>query len=494
MTAIIESSQNQTFIGDTKIYMIWDLDEKKNNSLPWFNAIDVARSLGYGEKNIDGAIEKLVIDEDKKTFRELKHFATERPKNMEPNAIFVNEYGLYSLALGSRLKKAMKVQRWLAREVIPAIRKTGIYKLRKEDKKKMDDLNKKLRELRKENNALKNIQKDKNYNNRGLLYILKPINDKRYNKIEYTHNTSVPNDMKLLYEFEVDDTMAMEHCMKSKMTRIIYKGKKGYYEISLKKVKEIIHECKSFLKNNNRGSTRKEMRSVTSNNDDDNDDDEYDDDMIVYVDISHLNPQSGGSDDIDLLDESDDDNSFIDDIDNIEYDNYHEHNKIITIESGIEFDFYSNEEMIKFSSDIIRDRLNKMNDYPVLHYHANDRQSSQSIKKLNQLHEGSARNDESQLRENFNYFYGESQENESQHQDDHDRESLNDESQFQNNYSGGSRNDKSQFQDNYSGGSRNDKSQRRKDFDNYMKCPENASRLQKDFDNVYKWTLQNNKI
>lgn len=82
---------------------------------PWFVAADVCRYLEI--KNPTDALKRL--DDDERARFNLGH-----PMN-ETN--FVNEYGLYSLVLGSRKKDAKAFKRWITHEVIPSIRKTGSY-------------------------------------------------------------------------------------------------------------------------------------------------------------------------------------------------------------------------------------------------------------------------------------------------------------------------------------------------------------------------------
>ena len=48
-------------------------------------------------------------------------------------AIFINESGLYSLIIGSKLESARKFKRWVTREVLPSIRKHGGYMVAKAD-------------------------------------------------------------------------------------------------------------------------------------------------------------------------------------------------------------------------------------------------------------------------------------------------------------------------------------------------------------------------
>lgn len=85
---------------------------------PWFVGKDVAESLGH--ENPARAIRKFVDDEDKGE----TELVTPGGKQ---NAIIINESGLYSLALSSKLPSAKQFKRWITSEVIPSIRKTGGY-------------------------------------------------------------------------------------------------------------------------------------------------------------------------------------------------------------------------------------------------------------------------------------------------------------------------------------------------------------------------------
>ena len=93
---------------------------------PWFVGNDVARALGYGEgKSLPNAIAKHVDDEDKG----VTEIVTPGGKQ---TAKIINESGLYSLILSSKLPQAKSFKRWVTSEVLPAIRKTGGYKTPKQ--------------------------------------------------------------------------------------------------------------------------------------------------------------------------------------------------------------------------------------------------------------------------------------------------------------------------------------------------------------------------
>jgi prophage antirepressor-like protein len=87
---------------------------------PWFVGKDVAEILGYSQPSV--AISKKVDDDDKGISK------METPGG-EQNTIIVNESGLYSLILSSKLPTARKFKHWVTSEVLPSIRKTGSYNL-----------------------------------------------------------------------------------------------------------------------------------------------------------------------------------------------------------------------------------------------------------------------------------------------------------------------------------------------------------------------------
>lgn len=85
---------------------------------PWFVGKDVALALNY--VNPLKAIRDHVDEEDKGVNE------MDTPGGIQPVTI-INESGLYALILGSKLESAKRFKRWVTSEVLPAIRKTGIY-------------------------------------------------------------------------------------------------------------------------------------------------------------------------------------------------------------------------------------------------------------------------------------------------------------------------------------------------------------------------------
>lgn len=85
---------------------------------PWFVGKDVAEVLGYS--NTRDALNKRVDDED-------KGVANCDTLGGTQEMTIINESGLYSLILSSKLPKAKEFKRWVTSEVLPAIRKHGAY-------------------------------------------------------------------------------------------------------------------------------------------------------------------------------------------------------------------------------------------------------------------------------------------------------------------------------------------------------------------------------
>lgn len=89
--------------------------------MPWFVGRDVATALGYAKPR--NAISVHVDDEDKNSA--LIQGAIQGGTQGNPNMTIINESGLYSLILSSKLPAAKRFKRWVTSEVLPAIRRTG---------------------------------------------------------------------------------------------------------------------------------------------------------------------------------------------------------------------------------------------------------------------------------------------------------------------------------------------------------------------------------
>lgn len=87
---------------------------------PYFVGKDVAEALGY--KKPENAV-STHIDADDKTTTLIQGSGS----NYKSKTVIINESGLYSLVLSSKLPSAKKFKHWITSEVLPSIRKHGAY-------------------------------------------------------------------------------------------------------------------------------------------------------------------------------------------------------------------------------------------------------------------------------------------------------------------------------------------------------------------------------
>ena len=107
------------------------VDEKGE---PWFVGKDVARRLGY--INHRKALRDHVDEEDRKDGVTIRDSI-----GRDQEVTFINESGLYSLVLSSKLPQAKAFKRWVTSEVLPQIRKTGGYiPLKDQEGRELTDL------------------------------------------------------------------------------------------------------------------------------------------------------------------------------------------------------------------------------------------------------------------------------------------------------------------------------------------------------------------
>ena len=103
--------------------------QKDEEEMAWFCARDLCKSLGY--TNPQKAINDH-LEEEEVTKRYLL------TKGGRQQALFVNESGMYALIFGSKKENARAFRKWVTKEVLPSLRKTGKYeKINKEQNQKL---------------------------------------------------------------------------------------------------------------------------------------------------------------------------------------------------------------------------------------------------------------------------------------------------------------------------------------------------------------------
>jgi len=100
----------------------------------WLKGKDIASALGYADTK--SAIIDHVDSDDKAKIGDIEKGVKTPPLDcIHPQTIFINESGLYSLILSSKKPEAKAFKKWITSEVIPAIRKTGVFNMMKPESK-----------------------------------------------------------------------------------------------------------------------------------------------------------------------------------------------------------------------------------------------------------------------------------------------------------------------------------------------------------------------
>ena len=218
MSSIIDVFENLLKYNNKEVFIILDV----NNDI-WFKMKDILKVLEYS--SIKKAIYKLNIDKKFKIkYKYIKMYPSgDTSKNLSyhPSTIFINEAGLYQLLSNSTKIIASKFRDDLFTNILPSIRKTGIYKLKSKDNKKLKRMNKKLKE---EINYYEDKHLYKPTNNSYIYILKKNIGTKKCYKIGYTddiekrmkiYKTGKAN-IELIYYLEINfDGKQTEDCVKN---------------------------------------------------------------------------------------------------------------------------------------------------------------------------------------------------------------------------------------------------------------------------------------
>lgn len=163
------SSELQVFSYNGAEIRITDID-----GVPYFVGKDIATVLGY--KNTRDALIQHVDEEDKRESR-----ITTPSNSGYANMTVINESGLYSLIFASKLPEAKKFKHWVTHEVLPSIRKHGMYltdqalDAMKNDPEAFERVLKMYAESREENSALrKELDDSRPFTNLGRIVLSLP--------------------------------------------------------------------------------------------------------------------------------------------------------------------------------------------------------------------------------------------------------------------------------------------------------------------------------
>ncbi len=126
-----------------------DIDIFMLDGEPWFRGNDIAKILGYVHPS--QAIRDLIDADDKQSMQAL--IQKVQVKNLDPKinqnqlkSAYINESGLYTLIMSSKLEQAKKFRKWVTGTLLPTIRRSGHKKIMKqlsETQRELEDIRKK---------------------------------------------------------------------------------------------------------------------------------------------------------------------------------------------------------------------------------------------------------------------------------------------------------------------------------------------------------------
>ena len=236
----------------------------------WFKYKDILKTLQY--TSIDKAINKFDISSNfKQKYNNIEVLPSrEVPFNFQNNTLFINESGLYEVLSKSTKPIAKIFMNKYFTDIMPQIRKSGIYVSSKKDLNKINELNSKLNNLKDkvnnlkdENNFLDNKHRFHPSSN-GYAYINQTTcickgKKKKCYKFGITENikTRIPPyktgnpTFKLLYYIPLNiDINQLETCIVSvMMPHEVKKNNETVSFISLNKLKTTINDCASMIAN-----------------------------------------------------------------------------------------------------------------------------------------------------------------------------------------------------------------------------------------------------
>ncbi len=129
----------------------------KEDGSVWFVAKDVAEVLGI--QRVDDIKTKEVLDDDEKGSEKI------RTPGGSQTMVTISESGLYTLVVRSNKPSARRFRKWVTSEVIPSIRRTGIYSAKKAHKftlmrHMLDVLEAQAEEIQRHESEIKGLQMD----------------------------------------------------------------------------------------------------------------------------------------------------------------------------------------------------------------------------------------------------------------------------------------------------------------------------------------------
>jgi len=221
-----------------------------NNNIIWFNAKQICTSLGYkqGKKSISNN-----VDINDKI--QLKNMDITFKIQQQPDSIYINESGLYTLLITSKTQKSKKFIKWITNDVLPKLRQKKIFSSDKDITK----LLKKINQLEIKNKLLQNDLKIEKFPEGAMVYIVEEndIDGDIYYRLGKTdnlnkriaiYNTHSIHNKKVVHYIELSCPLQLESCIRSLLYKYRYKNRKDLFKCSLNKIKKAFKKCIDSIK------------------------------------------------------------------------------------------------------------------------------------------------------------------------------------------------------------------------------------------------------
>ena len=238
-------SYNTITFEKNKIIIIID-----NDNEIWFNAKQICISLKYKYPK-----QVIINNVDKEDKIQLKNMNISFEIKQQPDSMYINETGLYSLLFSSRTAKAKKFIKWIKKEVLPDMRRSNIYSTDEEITKLLQKIN----VLETKNKLLQNDLKVEKFPDGAMVYIVEEldIDDEIYYKLGKTddmnkriqiYNTHSIHNKKVVHYVELECPLQLETCIRSMLYKYRFKNRKDLFKCSLTRIKRAFTECMNSIK------------------------------------------------------------------------------------------------------------------------------------------------------------------------------------------------------------------------------------------------------
>jgi prophage antirepressor-like protein len=221
-----------------------------DNNVVWFNAKQICISLEYKhpKQTIINNVEKI----DK---IQLKNMNINFKMQQQPDSIYINESGLYTLLITSKNIKSKKFIKWITNDVLPKLRQKNIFS----PDENITKLLKKINELESKNKLLQHDLKLEKFPDGAMVYVIEDTDTDgeiyyrigktdNMNKRIKIHNTHSIHNKKVVHYVELLCPLQLETCVRSMLYKYRYKNKKDYFKCELNKIIKAFNKCIESIK------------------------------------------------------------------------------------------------------------------------------------------------------------------------------------------------------------------------------------------------------